>query len=343
LKQEQTMHSVHRFIHRESGSVLHEELFADSAIRFIYSSVREKAPWFFNALTGRSVTSLLGFVNYDLALNGRFSGSSRFMRKIGINTDECLLPVEEMDTPRKIFERRIAYWRCRPMDEAEGLIVSPADSRMLVGSLDESSTLYLKDKFFAFSELLGAEKPSLHKRFDGGDYAVFRLTPEKYHYTHAPVSGVVQEIYGVDGCYHSCNPSSAIAVAGPLSKNRRIITVIDTDVTEGSGVGTVAMMEIVALMIGDIQQCYSDEQYNEPLPVEAGLFIKKGQPKALFRPGSSTVVLFFEKDRIRFSRDLLENQGRHDVGNRFSGWLERPVVETEVNVRSTIGRKRYRD
>jgi len=197
------MQSIHSYIQRESGLVLTEELLADSVIRFIYGAVREKTPWFFNALTGRYVTSLLGFVNFDLALNSRFSGPSRFMRKIGVNTGECLLPADEMDTPRKIFERKISYWRCRPMDEAEGVIVSPADSRMLVGSLDSSSTLFLKGKFFDYRELLGDEKHGIHRRFNGGDYAVFRLTPDKYHYTHAPVSGVVKDFYGVDGSFHS--------------------------------------------------------------------------------------------------------------------------------------------
>jgi len=335
------MHSIHRFIHRETGQVLNEELLADSAIRFIYSAVREKAPWFFNAVTSRSITNLLGFVNYDLALNARFSGSDRLIRKLGINLEECLLAVEEMDTPRKIFERRIAYWRCRPMDEAAGMIAAPADSRMLVGSLHECSTLFLKGKFFDYRELLGSDRHSLHRQFSQGDYAVFRLTPEKYHYTHAPVSGVVKEIYEMDGRYHSCNPSSAIALATPLSKNRRVITIIDTDVEGGSGVGAVVMVEIVALMIGDILQCYSAERYQAPEPVVPGLFLEKGQPKALFRPGSSSVVLFFEKDCVVFSRDLVENQLRHDVGNRFSALLERPAVETELKVRSSIGRKCY--
>ncbi|MRR55146.1 MAG: phosphatidylserine decarboxylase [Deltaproteobacteria bacterium] len=337
------MHNSHSYIQRESGQVLHEELLADAAIRFIYSTVREKAPWFFSALTGRSVTSLLGFVNYDLALNARFAGSARFLKKMGLNSEECLLPLAEMDTPRKIFERKIAYWCCRPMDEAAGVIVSPADSRMLAGSLDDVSTLFLKGKFFDFQELLGSSRHELHRHFERGDYAVFRLTPEKYHFTHAPVSGVVRDIYQVDGRYHSCNPSSVLALATPLSKNRRVVTVIDTDVEGGSRVGTVLMVEIVALMIGDIQQCYSDERYHDPVPVAPGLFLKKGQPKALFRPGSSTVVLIFEKDRLEFSRDLLGNQRRSDVGTRFSAWLEQPAVETELQVRSTIGRKIIHD
>jgi len=333
------MSRIHGYIRRDSGCVAQEELLADPAIRFIYGPLREKAPWFFRLLVGRSVTGLLGFVNYDLALNARLSASSRFLRKIGLNTDECLLPPEEMDTPRKIFERGIAYWRCRPMDEAPGVIVSPADSRMHLGSLDQSSTLFLKGKFFDFRELLGEERHLLHRRFDGGDYAVFRLTPEKYHYTHTPVSGVVTAHYGVDGSYHSCNPSAAIALASPLSKNRRVVTLIDTDVEDGSEIGTVAMVEVVALMIGDIRQCYSGERYHDPVSVAPGLFLKKGMPKALFRPGSSTVVLFFEQGRMAFSRDLLDNQGRHDVANRFAAWLERPLVETEVCVRATIGRK----
>lgn len=329
----------HRFIHRDTDRVMREELLADAAIRFIYGTVREKAPWFFNAVTGPSVTGLLGFVTYDLALNARFSGADGFIRKIGMNTAECLAPREELDTPRRIFERQIAYWRCRPMDEAPGVIVSPADSRMLLGSLDEASSLYLKGKFFSFPELLGEGNQPLIRRFDGGEWAMFRLTPDKYHYTHAPVSGLVTDCYGVDGRYHSCNPSAAVALATPVSKNRRVVSVIDTDVAGGSGVGLVAMVEIVALMIGDILQCCSENRYDDPRPVTSGLFLRKGQPKALFRPGSSTVVLLFEKDRVAFSPDLLRNQLRGDVGTRFSDWLERPMVETEVAVRSTIGRR----
>jgi phosphatidylserine decarboxylase len=100
----------------------------------------------------------------------------------------------------------------------------------------------------------------------------------------------------------------------------------------------VAMVEIVALMIGDITQCYSDNRYDDPVPVTPGLFIRKGQPKSLFRPGSSSVVLFFQKDRMVFSEDLRRNQLRSDIDNRFAAWLEKPLVETEVEVRSSIGK-----
>lgn len=334
------MRHEHKYINRGSGTVCNEEFFADRAVAFIYSTVREKAPVFFNALVGPRVTQLLGFVNFDLALNSRLSGAGAFVRKFGIDERECLVPVADMDTPRKIFERRIAYWHCRPMDEDQSVIVSPADSKMLVGSLDGTSMLFLKGKFFDFAEFVGGDKKDLLERFDGADFAVFRLTPEKYHHNHVPVSGVVTDIYWVDGCCHSCNPSASIAVATPLSKNRRVVTVIDTDVEKGSNIGVVIMVEVVALMIGDIVQCYSENRYDHPVPVSPGLFVRKGSPKSLFRPGSSSVALFFEKGRIAFSDDLLKNQLRGDVDNRFSAWLEKPLVETEVRVRSTIGARR---
>ena len=337
------MNLEHAYITRKNGTILKEEFLADRAVAFVYNTVREKAPRLFDALTGSRVTSLLGFINYDLALNSRFSGAEQFARKIGLNENECLLPACALDTPRKVFERRIAYWRCRPMDKNRDAIVSPADAKMFVGSLNETSMLFLKGKFFDFEELIGKEKRDLHGIFADAAFAVFRLTPEKYHHNHAPVSGVVTDIYWVDGCYHSCNPSASLAVATPLSKNRRMVTVIDTDVKDGSNIGRVIMVEVVALMIGDIVQCYSEKRYDDPVPVKPGLFLMKGQPKSLFRPGSSSLVLFFEKDRITFSEDLVKNQLRTDIDNRFAAWLEKPLIETEIEVRSTIAGRRHHD
>ncbi len=329
----------HYYLSRDSDSARRETLLADAAIGFIYSTVRERAPWFFKAVTGQTLTGLFGFVNYDMALNARLDGAGRFRRAIGLKEDECLLPAAALNTPRKIFERQIAYWDFRPMDKSPGVVVSPADSRMLVGSLAADSVFFLKGTFFDFPELVGPERSALHGRFAGGDFAVFRLTPDKYHYNHMPVSGVVRDIFPVDGHYHSCNPGAAIALATPLSKNRRVVSVIDTDVPDGSRVGQVLMVEVVAMMIGDIVQCYSAERYDRPVAVESGLFMAKGQPKSLFRPGSSTVVLLFEPGRVEFSRDLLTNQQRADVPSRFSSWLAQPLVETDISVRATIGGK----
>jgi len=97
------------------------------------------------------------------------------------------------------------------------------------------------------------------------------------------------------------------------SKNTRTVTVIDTDVSGGTNVGLVAMIEVTALMIGEILQCYSRNRYDEPQHIRPGMFLSRGCPKSLYRPGGSTDVLILQRGRVRFDEDLIVNRNRTDV------------------------------
>jgi phosphatidylserine decarboxylase len=127
-----------------------------------------------------------------------------------------------------------------------------------------------------------------------------------------------------------------VSLVTPFSKNKRMVTIIDTDVPGGSRAGLVAMIEVVALLVGEIVQCYSGEGYESPSLVTPGMFLGKGLPKSRYRPGSSTDVLIFQKGRIRFERDLIANMYLQGVESRFSQGFGRPLVETDVKVRSRI-------
>ncbi len=327
---------THQYIERSTQAVLDEKLFGDRIIRFLYSRAREYAPALIKTLTGPATSSLMGYLNFDLPLAGHLLGNQRFLRRCGVDLNECVAPATAFKTPRDIFERQIRYWECRPMDTTQTAIYSPCDARVTLGSMQSDAQFYIKDKFFTFDEMLGQGGAQWNSTFSEGDFAIFRLTPDKYHFNHTPVSGTVVDHYTVAGAYHSCNPTAMVEVVTPLSKNKRIVTIFDTDVDGGSGIGHVCMIEIVALMIGAVEQQYADEAYDNPQPVAKGLQVKAGQPKSLYRPGSSTTVLFFEPDRIAFAADLLENQQRADVNSRFSTGLGHPLVETDVQVRSTI-------
>jgi phosphatidylserine decarboxylase len=328
----------HQYIQRESRQPKTEALLADRYIRLLYGPAREAAPVLFRALTAPFFSRLLAYLNYDAPLGSSATRALRAAYQLGIDVGECIAPQTALSSPRHLFERQIRYWSLRPMPAHPKAVVSPADSRMLLGSFFRNSALFLKEKFFTFSELLGADKGCWQRVFQNGDYAVFRLTPEKYHYNHCPVSGRVIDSYEIDGACHSCNPGAVVAAAGLYSKNRRSVTVVDTDVAGGTGVGKVAMIEVVALMIGEILQCYSAHRYDNPQPVLPGLFVERGQPKSLYRPGSSVDVLIFEKGRVTFSSDIIENLNRFDVCSRFTENFGRPLVETEVAVRSEIGK-----
>jgi phosphatidylserine decarboxylase len=327
----------HQYIDRRTGRVMTESLLGDRWIRWLYGSAREKAPLLFKALTSARASQLLGRLNFDWTVHGGFQAVRRTIADLRIDMSECAAPLEAFNTPRKLFERQIVYWMCRPMPSDPLCVVAPADARVLIGSLDESADLFIKEKFFSYSELIGARPGTWRRTFDSGDFAVFRLTPEKYHYNHFPVSGEVVDHYALEGEYHSCNPTAVVAAVTPYSKNKRVITVIDTDVAGGTQVGYVAMIEIVALMIGEIVQCYSARHYDDPRPIRPGMQVCKGQPKSLFRPGSSVDVVLFEKGRVAFDTDLLDNRLRGGVRSRYTlGWRQ-PLVETDVAVRSSIG------
>jgi phosphatidylserine decarboxylase len=308
----------------------------DRMVRLLYHGVRESSTKLFSILTSSWSSHILSMVNFDLPV---FSEQA-FLESCGIDLAECLEPSSSLNTPRKIFERKIRYWECRPMPAETEAAVSPADARVLVGSFHETSLVFLKEKFFSFEELFGCDNRIWHEAFTGGDFAVFRLTPDKYHYNHTPVAGRVVDFYMIDGEYHSCNPTAVVAVATPYSKNKRVVTIIDTDVPDGTGVGLVAMIEVVALMIGDIIQAYSSESYNAPQFIEKGMFLKKGQPKSLYRPGSSTDILVFQEGRMDFAGDILDNMRQVGVASRFTQGFQKPLVETDIRLRSLLGTAR---
>jgi phosphatidylserine decarboxylase len=332
---------IHQYIERPSGRIREEKLIADPWVQWLYGYARERTPLVFKALTSARATRWLSLLNYDLPIYRQPARLRKLIQELNIDLRECLEDPAQLDSARKLFERRITYWRCRPMPEDPGVVVAPADAKALVGSWRQLRQLFLKEKFFSFQELLGRRQTRWHQAFKDGDFAVFRLTPEKYHHNHLPVAGRVVDFYAIDGDYHSCNPAAVVVEATPFSKNKRVVTIIDTDLPGGTQIGLVAMVEVVALMIGEIVQCYSARRYDAPQPIRPGMFVLKGQPKSLYRPGSSVDLLFFQPGRMAFDADLLANSRRADVQSRFTQAFQHPLVETEVQARSSIGRRRY--
>ena len=333
---------LHQYLDRESGDIRTETLCADSFIHWMYFSARENAHWLFNALTSSRFSKVLAWLHYDIHYRLKPYQIRHIFLSMNIDPEEIADDVSNYHSLRNIFERKIRYWECRPMPLPEDLsevVVSPCDARVVIGSFSNTSVFFIKDKFFDFTELIGIDKPNWLSKFSDGDTAIFRLTPDKYHYNHAPVSGIVEDVYEISGRYHSCNPGAVVQEATPFSKNRRVITVINTDTADGTGVGYVAMIEIAAMMIGDIVPCYSDKTYDNPYELSIGMAVRKGQPKSLYRPGSSTTVLLFEKNHVQFSEDIRQNTLRQDVLSRYSMGFGSSLVETDIRVRSEIARR----
>ena len=80
---------LHQYIERKDRRVRTEKLYRNDTIKFLYSDLREYAPFLFRALTGARVSRLLGFMNYEHFLGEKIFGYMNFLRSSGIDLGEC--------------------------------------------------------------------------------------------------------------------------------------------------------------------------------------------------------------------------------------------------------------
>ncbi len=224
------------------------------------------------------------------------------------------------------------------MPEEPRAIVSPADSRVLVGSLETISELFIKGKVFSdWKNCWAVDKNRwlgnfLRRRFRHFPPDTRINTTSTTRRWQVRWSTFMKSTAAITPATRA--PWSAWL---PLIQKTAGWSPLSIPMFPAARkVGLVAMIEVVALMIGDIIQCYSKVRYDDPSPLYRSMFLEKGTPKSLFRPGSSTDILLFQKDRIRFAEDLVRNQLRRDIPSRFSAGFGHPLVETDVQVRSLI-------
>ena len=143
--------------------------------------------------------------------------------------------------------------------------------------------------------------------FNGGVCLVFRLCVDDYHrYGYVDDGKIVENNY-VPGVLHTVRPI-ALNRYPVFVQNSREYSVIETN-----NFGTIAQIEVGALMIGKIKNHQ-----------KSGL-VKKGREKGMFLYGGSTIVVLLEKDKV----DIDEKYFRNTAND----------IETKVKFGSTIGIK----
>lgn len=148
----------HQHIERESRRIQTEQLYGDAAIRFLYSGIREWSPLLFRKLISARASGILGDLSYSGMFSKKIAGRLGLCTSLGIDLRECLDPPARLDTLQRLFERKIRYWECRSMPNDPHAVVSPADANMLCGSFRDTSSLFIKGKFFDYEELFGLNK-----------------------------------------------------------------------------------------------------------------------------------------------------------------------------------------
>lgn len=270
------------YIERKSSQKKTENVPAERMLHWLYQTFSGKIA--LQALLKRKIISHLG---------GWFMNTSRSAKRIQAFVDEHKINLDEFrqsnisdyKTFNQFFYRSLKPG-VRPVGKG---IVSPADGKILVfPKLENTSSFFVKDNEFTIESFL--QNKDMAEKYDSGSMAIIRLAPADYHRFHFPESGVVSGTKKINGAYFSVSPLALNQSLRIFCENKREYCFLST-----KQYGEIAIIEVGATMVGSIVQTYASGK------------VTKGDEKGYFAFGGSTVVVLFEKNKINFDSDLVEN------------------------------------
>lgn len=282
-----------RYFHRAKRVVETETVYGEKWLRWTYGGTAGRLS--LELLVKRAWLSR--YYGWRMSLPDSTRRILPFVIQYGLDVDEFAKSPFVFKSFNEFFYRGLKEG-ARPIAAAgdDRIAVLPADGRHLAfPNVDAAGGFYAKGQRFDLASFLGeAHLPEadrvLSRQFAGGSLLISRLCPVDYHRFHFPVSGTPGEARLINGWLYSVSPIALRRNLGYLWENKRMITLVDSP-----AFGRVAVCEIGATMVGTIFQSY--------VP---GRAVAKGDEKGLFRFGGSCVVTIFQRGRIAFDRDLVE-------------------------------------
>jgi len=270
-----------QYYDRESGLLKTEKVAAEKYLVWLYNNpVGEATLW---ALAKRKLVS---------SVYGNMMDRPSSTKKIQAFVEEFDIDMrsvqkQEFNSFNDFFTRKLKN-NARSVDTNSTILVSPADGKLMAYANISNSDFIIKG--YRFDVLSFLNNADLAQNYLDGTLVVVRLAPPDYHRFHFPVGGSVSPITSIDGDYYSVNPLALRKMTEIFCLNKREFTIVTNPLF-----GDVVMAEVGATMVGSIVQTYT------------GNFVNKGGEKGYFKFGGSTVVLLFEKNKIRIDDDLLIN------------------------------------
>lgn len=209
-----------------------------------------------------------------------------FVEEHEMDMNDYIIPVEGYKNFNQFFYRKLQP-HARIIQDG---LVSSADGKLVAfQTIDACTEFYVKDCSFNLATFLNDEV--LAKKYKNGGMCIIRLAPADYHRFHFPADGIPNETKKISGFYYSVSPMALQKNMRIFLQNKREYCTLKT-----KEFGDVLMCDVGATLTGSIIQTYAS---NQP--------VKKGDEKGHFAFGGSTVVLLFEKGKVKFDDDLIEN------------------------------------
>lgn len=270
--------------------------------------------WTYSSPVGMGLLELLIKKKVFSKMYGAFCDSRRSLKKVysfiedfDINMSHSEKSIKEFSSFNDFFTRRLIEG-ARPVDRNSDSLISAGDGRLLAfENINLNKLVQVKGLTYSLYELI--DNFEVAAKFSGGVCLILRLCPTDYHRFHFVDDGVCEETVKIAGDYYSVNPVALAKVTELFCKNKR-----EWSVFHSSNFGDILHIEVGATCVGSIIQTYA---LQEP--------VRKGDEKGYFKFGGSTTILFFEKDKVRIDRDIIEETERG--------------YETKVLMGETIGEK----
>lgn len=207
----------------------------------------------------------------------------------GINMEESKKKVTEFKTFNEFFIRELKDG-ARVIDKTPGVLTSPADGKIFVyNHIDTMKNFFVKGDEFTLKDFLRDE--TLVEKYRDGIFMIVRLAPVDYHRFHFPADGIISKSTLIPGDYYSVSTHAIRKNLRIYCENKREYSILETE-----KFGDIFMCEVGATMVGGIKQTYKE-----------GSHVKKGEEKGYFYFGGSTMIMMFEKGRVKIDEDLIKN------------------------------------
>lgn len=261
------------------GNILKDDKIQESIVRFLYGTYPGEG--LLKILTHKGISKLAGTL-----LSTKMSTAliPYFVRRNNIKVREY-----DMSGHRSFndfFARRLSV-DARNVELNPDILISPADSKVMVYNCDENAEFTIKGLKYSFVELSQSKK--LAEVFKGGQLLVFRLSVDDYHRYCYVDSGDKSQNYRILGTLHTVNPA-ACENAHVYRENERVISMLKSE-----NFGLIMMMEVGAMMVGKI------------INYEGPTYVRKGKEKGRFEFGGSTIIIALRKGAAEIDHDILLN------------------------------------
>ena len=270
------------YIDRKTNKILVETVPGEKILKFLYHNPFGKLP--LESLVKRKCLSSF----YGKLMDKKKSTNQieSFIKNNFIDMNDFQKKIGDFTSFNDFFYRKLKP-NARKIEDG---LVSPADGKAIgFKKIDDWNKFFVKGSEFSLEKYLNDKK--LLEKYKGGSMVIVRLAPADYHRYHFPANGKVGDRNKIDGYYYSVSPYAIKDNFRVFCENKRELTLLKT-----SEYGDILISEIGATMVGGIKQTYTPNTN-----------VKKGEEKGFFTFGGSSVLLLFEKNKIKIDHDILKN------------------------------------